>query len=152
MATSVKTRVGHDEDLYAWTQEQAAMLRARQAEGLDWDNLAEEIQAVGGSDRRELKNRLRIILLHLLKWQGQPARRGASWRKTLRTQRFHIRDLLEDSPSLRRHVPVLMSEAYPDAVKLAVDETGLPLDRFPVECPYAPEEVLAEDHLPDASF
>ena len=73
MATSVKTRVGHDEDLYAWTQEQAAMLRARQAEGLDWDNLAEEIQAVGGSDRRELKSRLRIILLHLLKWQGQPA-------------------------------------------------------------------------------
>ena len=152
MATSVKTRVGYDEDLYAWTQEQAAMLRARQTEGLDWDNLAKGIQVVGGSERRELKNRLRIILLHLLKWQGQPARRGASWRKTLRTQRIHIRDLLEDSPSLRRHVPELMREAYPDAVKLAVDETGLPSDRFPADCPYAPDEVLAEDHLPDASF
>jgi hypothetical protein len=152
MATSVKTRTRYENDLYAWTQEQAALLRARRTEGLDWDNLAEEIQVVGGSDRRELKNRLRIVLLHLLKWQGQPARRGASWRKTLRTQRIHIRDLLEDSPSLRRHVPELMREAYPDAVKLAVDETGLPSDRFPADCPCPPDDVLAEDHLPDESF
>ena len=145
-------RVRYEEDLYAWSLEQAALLRARRADGLDWDHLAEEIEWMVGRDRRELKNRLPIILLHLLKWQGQPARRGASWRKTLRTQRRHIKDLLQQSPSLRRLVPELMHEAYPDAVKDAVDETGLPAGKFPSSCPYAPDDVLEEDHRPEASF
>jgi hypothetical protein len=144
--------VRYEEDLYAWSQEQAALLRARRAERLDWDHLAEEIEWMVGRDRRELKNRLRIILLHLLKWQGQPGRRGASWRKSLRTQRRHIKDLLQESPSLRRLVPELMHQAYPDAIKDAMDETGSPRDRFPADCPYAPDDVLDEDHLPDASF
>jgi Domain of unknown function DUF29 len=152
-ASVVETRrVRYEDDLYAWSQEQAALLRARRADCLDWDHLAEEIEWMVGRDRRELKNRLRIILLHLLKWQGQPAKRGASWRKSLRTQRRHIKDLLQESPSLRRLVPELMREAYPDSVKDAVDETGLPAEKFPSVCPYAPEAVLDEDHLPDASF
>ena len=89
-----------------------------------------------------------MILLHLLKWQAQPALRGASWRKTLRTQRREIRDLLQQSPSLRREVPGLMREAYADAVKDAIDETGLPPTVFPSACPYAPDDVLDEDYLP----
>jgi hypothetical protein len=152
-ASVVETRrVRYEDDLYAWTQEQAALLRARQYDALDWENLAEEIAAVGGSDRRKLESRLCVIMLHLLKWQAQPARRGASWRKTLRTQRREIRKLLKQSPSLRRQVPALIGEAYADAVKDAVDETGLPAERFPSDCPYAPDAVLDEDHLPDASF
>lgn len=150
-ASLTETRpVRYEEDLYAWTQEQAALLRARRLDALDWEHLAEEIEAVGGSDRRKLESRLCVILLHLLKWQAQPALRGASWRKTLRTQRREVRRLLKQSPSLRRLVPALIQEAYPDAVKDAVDETGLPHDRFPADCPYAPDDVLAEDYLPDA--
>jgi Domain of unknown function DUF29 len=145
-------RVRYEEDLYAWTQEQAALLRARQYDGLDWDNLAAEIAAVGGSDRRKLESRLCVVLLILLKWQAQPALRGASWRKTLRTQRREIRKLLKQSPSLRRHVPALIPDAYGDAVKDAVDETGLPAQIFPSVCPYTPDAVLDEDHLPDVSF
>jgi Domain of unknown function DUF29 len=145
-------RVGYDEDLYAWSLQQAALLRARQADALDWENLAEEIAAVGGSDRRKLESRLCVVLLHLLKWQAQPALRGASWRKTLRTQRREIRKLLKQSPSLRRQVPNLIRDAYPDAVKDAVDETGLPAEQFPSACPYAPEDVLNEDHLPETRF
>ena len=64
--------------------------------------------------------------MHLRKWQGQPGKRGTSWRKSLRTQRGHIRDLLQQSPRLRRLVPELVREAFPDAAKDAVDETGLP--------------------------
>jgi hypothetical protein len=145
-------RVHYAEDLYAWTQEQASLLRARQSDGLDWGNLAEEIAAVGGSDRRKLESRLCVVLLHLLKWQAQPALRGASWRKTLRTQRREIRKLLKQSPSLRRHVPDLIRDAYSDAVKDATDETGLPMEHFPNSCPYAPDAVLDESHLPEASF
>jgi hypothetical protein len=151
-SATVARYVPYEEDLYAWTQEQAALLRARQADRLDWENLAEEIAAVGGSDRRKLESRLCVVLLHLLKWQAQPALRGASWRKTLRTQRREIRKLLQQSPSLRRHVSELIREAYPDAVKDAVDETGLPVDKFPNVCPYLPDAVLDEDHLPDARF
>jgi hypothetical protein len=145
-------RVGYDEDLYAWSLQQAALLRARQADALDWENLAEEIAAVGGSDRRKLESRLCVVLLHLLKWQAQPALRGASWRKTLRTQRREIRKLLKQSPSLRRQIPDIIRDAYPDAVKDAVDETGLTAEQFPSACPYAPEDVLNEDHLPETRF
>jgi hypothetical protein len=152
-ASVTETRpVGYKDDLYAWTQEQASFLRGRQSDGLDWENLAEEIAAVGGSDRRKLESRVCVVLLHLLKWQAQPGLRGASWRKTLRTQRREIRKLLDESPSLRRHVPDLIRDAYPDAVKDAVDETGLPVEDFPNHCPYAPDMVLDENHLPEASF
>lgn len=148
MATVTRARVRYEDDLFAWTQEQAALLRAHAADAIDWENLAEEIESMGRRDRRELKSRLRVVLLHLLKWQAQPKLRGASWRKTLLTQRFEIRDLLQQSPSLRREVPGLIREAYADAVKEAIDETGLRADAFPGTCPYAPEDVLDEDHLP----
>ena len=103
---------------------------------------------MGGRDRRELESRLAVILLHLLKWQAQPTLRGSGWRKTLRTQRREIRKLLKQSPSLRREVPGMMREAYADAVKDAIDETGLRADVFPSTCPYAQDDVLDEDHLP----
>jgi len=148
MATLTQARVGYEDDLFAWTQEQAALLRAHAIDGLDWENLAEEIESMGRRDRRELKSRLRVILLHLLKWQAQPDLRGVSWRKTLRTQRREIRDLLQQSPSLRREVPGMMRETYADAVKDAIDETGLRPEVFPKACPYAPDDVLDEDHLP----
>jgi Domain of unknown function DUF29 len=148
MATMTQARVRYEDDLFAWTQEQAALLRAHAADGIDWENLAEEVESMGRPDRRELKSRLTVILLHLLKWQAQPALRGPSWRKTLRTQRREIRDLLQQSPSLRREVPDLMREAYADAVKDAIDETSLRADSFPTASPYMLEDVLDEDHLP----
>jgi Domain of unknown function DUF29 len=152
MATSLAMRVHYEDDLHAWSLEQAALLRARRTEGLDWDHLAEELESMAGSDQRELESRLCLILLHLLKWQIQPELRGASWRKTLRTQRREIRKVLKQSPSLRRQVPGLGLEAYPDAVKDAIDDTGLPIGRFPQDCPYAADDVLAETYLPDPAI
>jgi hypothetical protein len=148
MATVMQARVGYEDDLFAWTQEQAALLRARAADDLDWENLAEEIESMGRRDRRELESRLAVVLLHLLKWQAQPALRSKSWRSTLRTQRREIRRLLKESPSLRREVPDLMAEAYDDAVEDAVEETELPAKTFPKTCPYETDEVLGEDYLP----
>jgi hypothetical protein len=148
MATVTKARVRYEDDLFAWTQEQAALLRAHAASGIDWENLAEEIESMGARDRRKLESRPTVILLHLLKWQAQPALRGASWRKTLRTQRREIRKLLKQSPSLRREVPGMLREAYADAVKDAIDETGLRAGVFPDTYPYKPADVLDEDHLP----
>jgi cell division protein FtsB len=148
MATMTRARVRYEDDLFAWTQEQAALLRAHAVDAIDWENLAEEIESMGGRDRRKLESRLTVILSHLLKWQAQPALRGASWRKTLRAQRREIRKLLKQSPSLRREVPDMIREAYADAVKDAIDETGLRAEVFPDTCPYAPDGVLDEDYLP----
>jgi Domain of unknown function DUF29 len=148
MATTMQARVGYEEDLFAWTQEQAALLRAHTQDGLDWENLAEEIESMGRRDRRELKSRIRVILLHLLKWHAQPDLRSASWRNTLLTQRLEIADLLQQSPSLRREIPALVRDAYTNAVKEALGETGLPAGTFPKTCTYAPADVLDEDYLP----
>jgi len=148
MATMTQARVRYEDDLFAWTQEQAALLRAHAVDAIDWENLAEEIESMGRRDRRELGSRLTVILLYLLKWQAQPALHGATWRKMLRTQRREIRELLGQSLSLRREVPAMIREVYVDAVKDAVDETGLRADVFPGTCPYAPDEVLDEGHLP----
>jgi hypothetical protein len=142
-------RAGYEADFFAWTQEQARLLRARAARGLDWDHLAEEIDSMGRRDRRELESRLRLILHHLLKWQVQPELRSPSWRNTLIEQRLQGEKLLNESPSLRPQLPALRDEAYPDAVRDAVAETGLRARAFPVECRFTVEQILDPAYLPD---
>jgi hypothetical protein len=139
----------YEEDFFAWTQEQARLLRAREARGLDWDNLAEEIDSMGRRDRRELESRLRLILHHLLKWQVQPELRSPSWRHTLIEQRRQAEKLLKESPSLRPQVPELRHEAYPDAARDAVHETGLRLQAFPADCPFTVEQILDPGYVPE---
>ena len=146
-----ETMAGRDyeEDFFAWTQEQARLLRARDARGLDWDNLAEEIDSMGRRDRRELESRLRLILLHLLKWQAQPGLRGRSWQSTLREQRRQAEKLLKESPSLHPQLPALIEEAYADALADALDQTGLRPQAFPVDCLFTVEQILDPHYLPD---
>ena len=151
MRASLISETDYEADLYAWTQQQAALLRARRGDAIDWDNLAEEIESLGARDRRELLSRLRVILLHLLKWQFQPGRRGSSWQKSLRTQRREIAILLKQSPSLRRHVPHLMADAFSYALEDAVEQTRLGLGVFPTTCPFTPEQVLDPNFLPEPS-
>jgi Domain of unknown function DUF29 len=138
----------YDTDFVRWTEEQAATLRARRFDGLDLENLAEEIESLGKRDRRRLKSRLTILLMHLLKWGFQPEQRSGTWDSTIRTQRADIRQLLDDSPSLRRETPGIITERYETARRNAAAETGLPLTAFPTECPFGVDEILAEEWLP----
>lgn len=141
--------VDYERDFFAWTQEQAQILRARGTLGLDWDNLAEEIDSMGRRDRRELERRLRRILHHLLKWHVQPGLRGPGGRNTLIEQRRQAEKLLKESPSLRSQLLQLRDEAYPDAVRDAVSETGLRPQTFAADCPFTVEQILDPDYLPD---
>jgi Domain of unknown function DUF29 len=118
-------------------------------DALDLTNLAEEIESFGKRDRRRLKSRLTVLLMHLLKWGHQPEARSGGWDSTIRTQRADVRQLLEDSPSLRREVPVIIAERYEMARRNAAAETGLPLATFPTDCPFAVDGLLAEEWLPD---
>jgi hypothetical protein len=139
----------YDADLLAWSERQAAHLRAGQLDRLDVEHLVEELEAMAGKLRRELKNRLRILLAHLLKWQAQPKRRSRSWAVSIAEQRDQIEALLEENPSLREHLEEIARNAYSRAVRLAALETGLPRHSFPPELPYAAKQILGDD-LQDA--
>jgi hypothetical protein len=138
----------YNTDFFAWTQAQASLLREEALEDLDLPNLAEELEAMGRRERRELINRLTILLLHLLKWQVQPDLRSRSWQNTIRTQRREIDLLLDDSPSLRAVLDECMIVAYPRACADATEETGLLLPSFPEACPYTPAQILDSGFLP----
>jgi hypothetical protein len=113
-----------------------------QFEQVDWENVAEEIESLGRSEKRELKSRLEVLLQHLLKWEFQPERRGASWEMTINEQRDRIEDLLADSPSLKPYLETILAEAYRRACRAASLETAIELENFPVECPYSIGQIL----------
>ncbi|MDQ2694387.1 MAG: DUF29 domain-containing protein [Pseudomonadota bacterium] len=138
----------YDTDFYTWTQRQASLLRQGRTDDLDLEHLAEEIESMGKRDRRALGSHLRNILLHLLKWQFQPALQGPSWRRSIANSRTKIEVILKDSPSLKRESSDLLSEEYDRARRLAMRETSLSLDNFPAVCPWTLEQVLDEDFWP----
>ena len=136
-------------DFYAWTQQQIKLLKAQSWHGLDVQNLIEELEDLGRRERQELRNRLSVLLGHLLKWQFQPQQQSTSWLATIREQRDQITLLLDENPSLKPYLPEALIIAYKLGLSLAVRETGLPYETFPLECPYTLEKVLDEDFFPN---
>lgn len=139
----------YDKDVVAWASEQAALLRAGKLSAIDIEHIAEEIEDVGRSEKRELTSRMAVLLAHLLKWQFQPARRGSSWRRTIDAQREDISYALAESPSLK---PLLSNPdfdrlVWKKAVAQAVTETGL--DVFPEVCPWPMEQTLDTEFFPE---
>ena len=144
------TTPDYDADFYAWAQAQAAALRAKDWAALDLEHLAEEVEELRKTERREVRSQLRLILSHLLKWVAQPDKRTDSWRSTIANGRVLVQEDLEDIPSLARELPELLTWAYPRARRDAAKDTGLPLTAFPDPCPWPPEQVLREDFWPEA--
>jgi hypothetical protein len=136
-------------DFQRWIEEQAAFLKGSQFERLDISHLVEELESMGARDRRELINRLAVLIAHLLKWQYQPERRSMSWRLTINEQRRQLALILEDSPSLRVRLPEFLSRAYANGMRAAVDETGLATFPFPAECPWALSQLFDETFWPN---
>ena len=139
----------YDRDFYAWANQQAALLRAGRLSEADIENIAEEIESMGRSEKRELVNRLAVLLLHLLKWAYQPERRGKSWQLTVEEQRRQIARHLRDNPSLCAGQDEAMADAYGDAVLRAERETDLPRNLFPWSSPYSFEQALDDGFWPD---
>ena len=95
----------YDRDFFAWSREQADLLRAGKLAEADIEHIAEEIDSMGRTEKRELISRLSVLLLHLLKWRYQPEKRGPSWEASIRVQRNRIADHLDDNPSLKPLAP-----------------------------------------------
>ena len=144
-----RNAAAYDEDFFAWTEEQARLLRAGEFLQLDTANIAEEIDDMGRSIRRELRSRLSVLTMHLLKWRYQPGYRSPSWSGTISEQREQIADLLEESASLKPVLAQNLTKIYRSAVSKATRDTGLPEATFPAECPFTPEQILAPDFLPE---
>ena len=85
----------YETDFHAWALQNASMLRQGRLDELDIEHIAEELEGMSASERRELLNRLQVLLLHLLKYQYQPERRGKSWLLTISHQRTAIERLLD---------------------------------------------------------
>ncbi|MBW4657576.1 MAG: DUF29 domain-containing protein [Drouetiella hepatica Uher 2000/2452] len=141
----------YEADFYAWTQEQATLLRSKQWNQVDLPNLIEEIESLGKQQRQELRNRLSVLLGHLLKWEHQPQRRSRSWLATLRVQRRDTLRLLKDNPSLKPDLDDALQEAYENARDLAMGETDLPQQTFPLSCCYSLTEILDDRFYPGES-
>ena len=140
----------YEQDVVAWANEQARLIRAGRFELLDLEHIAEEIEDVGKSEQRELSSRMAILLTHLLKWQFQPERRGSSWANTIRAQRKEIAYSLDETPSLKTKLeePRWLDVVWSKAVAQASNETGLDC-AWPPSCPWLMDaEILDENWLP----
>ncbi|BBD62011.1 hypothetical protein NIES2109_48480 [Nostoc sp. HK-01] len=138
----------YETDFYAWSQQQANLLRHQQWHQLDLPNLIEEIESLGIKERQELRNRLSILIGHFLKWEYQPIKRSRSWLATIRIQRRAILKLLEENPSLQSYLEIAIQEAYENARDLASGETNLPISTFPQQCLYVLAEMINESFYP----
>jgi Domain of unknown function DUF29 len=144
----------YDRDFFEWTQCNAALLRAGRFDQADVEHIAEEIEDMGKSQRRELQNRLERLLQHLLKWQLQPEMRTQSWRSTIaagsiKVQRRGIGKLLTEMPSLRPALAAALDDAYDGGVARASAQTGLPESAFPASCPFDLDQIFDQGFLPE---
>jgi hypothetical protein len=143
------TTPDYDTDFYAWTQAQAAAIRAGAWGDVDRNHLAEEIEDVGKSERRAVVNHLRVLLTHLLKWECQPEQRSDSWLHSMVNAQTELDTLLDENRGLRRELPDFVQRAYNQARRVAGLETGRPIASFPLNCHWDEETLLIPDVLLD---
>lgn len=144
------TTIAYEFDVIAWAQQQAALLRSGRFDLLDIEHMADEIEDVGKSEKREIRSRMAVLLAHLLKWQYQPQFRGNGWRRTIKLQRAVICDCLDETPSLKADLklPGWWSRTWNEGVAIAIKDTGL--DVFPEICPWTYDQIMDADFWPEA--
>jgi hypothetical protein len=141
--------INYDTDFYGWTQEQAALLRAGRLTDLDIENLIEEVETMGRSEKRELESRLTVLLLHLLKWKYQEVRRGRSWELSIIEQRLKFQETLEENPGLKPRLDEILAKAYKFSTLQASRETNISSNVFPQDCPWTFDQITNETYYPD---
>jgi Domain of unknown function DUF29 len=143
LAPDTPVRADYERDFYSWLMEQARFMREGRFDALDRDNLAEEIESLGREQFNKLVSALRVLMLHMLKWDHQPKRRSRSWMLSIEAQRDELDDVLSDNPGLKPRITEAIGRAYRKARIEAAQETGLEKDAFPATCPYSLEEITS---------
>lgn len=140
-----------EKDFHAWALNAAQRARAGLLTAEELEEVAEELEDIAKSERRELEGRLVVLLSHLLKWRYQPDRQGKSWRTTIKEQRIAIMYRMKDSPSLKPKLQDVGAQSYLRAVQRAARETDLEENDFPAtfeKTGWTWEEVLNEEYFP----
>src|SRR3990167_3695334 len=112
----------YEQDFYASITHNVKLLREGNLSEIDVEHIAEEIESMGKSEKRELINRLAVLIAHLLKWKFQSMRRSNSWKYTIKEQRLRLMRLIKDSPSLKYELEKNIDESYEDACYIALSE------------------------------
>jgi hypothetical protein len=140
----MQTTTLYDQDFYGWTQRQVDLLRTGRWEELDIENLVEEIESLGRQERQELRNRLGVLLGHLLKWHYQPEARTKSWAATIQEQRRRIQRHLKENPSLKPYLAEAIAIGYEDGLDLVNRETPLDSKQLPQVCPFSEVDIFEQ--------
>jgi hypothetical protein len=143
------TATPYDEDVILWSQEQARLLRERRFSELDIEHLADEIEDVGKSEKRELASRMAVLLAHLLKWRSRPKARTNSWRATINDQRKRIALAIKQTPSLKALMRDWQEDMWLDARAQARKETGLAEEDLPEASPWTMEQAADQGFWPE---
>ncbi len=138
----------YETDFYAWTTEQARLLRSGDPHLADLANIIEEIETLGRAERAALESAYRLVAMHLLKMIAQKERISRSWLGTIARERIAAERILRQNPSLKPKRAELFAAAYRDARREARAETGLPASAFPEEPPFTLAELEDEGYLP----
>jgi hypothetical protein len=142
--TEAKSAGLYDSDFYAWSNQQAALLRSGDFARADIAHIAEEIETLGRSEKRDLESRLTVLLMHLLKCRFQPDRRGRSWQLSIDNARHAIERHLRDNPSLKAKIREILADSYDTARREGAVETEVPLGTFPPECPWSFDQAMQD--------
>jgi len=141
--------ISYDKDFYSWTQEQAELLKHGRFSELDIDNLIEEVETMGRTEKRELESRLTVLLLHLLKWKYQDVRQCRSWELSIIEQRLKFEETLKENPGLKSKLDDMLKKAYRYAVIEASKETKISIKIFPELCPWELDKITDSEFYPD---
>ena len=138
----------YETDFSAWTAEQARRLRGSKPAGLDWENLAEEVESLGRSDKRAVGAALKVVLEHLVKWQFQPDKRSSSWSDSIEEHRDRTSRILDDSSSLATLPQEILKREYQRARRKVLRDTLLPPKSIPTTCNFTAKQALDADFWP----
>ncbi len=142
----------YDQDFYFWISQNVELLRNGQVAEIDLEHIAEELESMGKRDLRELRSRLQVLVMHLLKWKYQSDKQTRTWMTTIDHQRDEIETLLLESPSLREHLDSALEMIYIKAKRDAYRETNMPEKFFPKHCPFELTEILDQSFFPASTL
>jgi hypothetical protein len=135
----------YERDFYSWAFDQARLVREGRWEGVDLENVAEEIESLGREQFAKLESALRVLLMHMLKWDHQAERRSRSWALSIKAQRIRVDRLLRQNPGLKPRVPEAVEEGFALARVEAAIESDMDERTFPEECPYSWDDIVSRE-------
>lgn len=135
----------HEQDFYSWLMEQARLVRDGRWDDVDRQNLAKAIESLGQEQFNKLESALRVLLMHLLKWDHPAIRRSRGRSQSIQSQRLEINAVLARNPGLKPRIAEAFTRAYRRARADAAQETALDENSFPAKCPYDWDEIAARE-------